>query len=136
MGHRSDIKPVNTLDTPQCFTCLQNFVVFHKVNCKIHIAWVAWLCLTVQFSVGGNYNSSFLHKSSLLQRLLISLDTATKQIIPVTTEQNCTQLIFQMNFPNTPDNNVTTSKVTRLWIFGCFYWEPRVSGELRASEHG
>ena len=48
----------------ECFTCLQNFVVFHKVNCQIHIAVVAWLCLTVQFSVGGNYNSSFLHKSS------------------------------------------------------------------------
>ena len=79
------------------------------------ISLVAWLCLTVQFSVGGNYNSSFLHKSS-------------------PTSLNFTELTKQTNYYNYNRENCgahisvgfslaenVTSQVTRRWIFGCFY---------------
>ena len=72
--------------------------------------------MTVQFSVGGNYNSSFLHKSSPTS--LNFTGQSNKQIIQITNEQNCTELIFQLNIVN-----VTTSSngnVAELGYFDVF----------------
>ena len=93
-------------------------VVLHNVNCEIRIAGsvLAWLSLTVQFSVGGNYNSSFLHKSSPTTLDFTGLTNQTNYH-NYTTKQTAEVIFISIEFPEQRMLQLSSDKALDIWMF-------------------
>ena len=93
-------------------------VVLHYVNCEIRIAGsvLAWLGLTVQFSVGGNYNSSFLHKSSPTTLDFTGLTNQTNYH-NYTTKQTAEVIDISIEFPEQRMLQLSSDKALDIWMF-------------------
>ena len=119
MGHLTSLI-LNLGEQPSpCFTCSHiNTVVLHKFNCEIRIAGsvLAWLCLTVQFSVGGNYNSSFLHKSSPTSLNFTGLTNQTNDH-NFTTKQTAELIDISIEFPEQRMLQLSSDKALDIWMF-------------------